>query len=415
MNFEIITQQPSTNLNLHEENSTYVTNDGNSINTHEEQSETESQIKASIENGLAAGNQILHQHYCHIGHRHTIIPSYANIKNEILCSNKESEIIDVPKPIKYLDFSQKLPCPSPDCHVRCTNNKSLLKHINCFNHQTVTVYICIRCEAPAFDSMDSLTEHLLQNHRSADLHTCSICNKYFFYTSSYEEHLDLHVRKTTANHKCSICNKSFRTKANLKTHEHSHKTHEKILHCKSCNSQFNYASNLTKHVKKYHRTTLVRIINKPDKLHKHSCSFCSAIFMKLSSLIQHELTNHNKKPSENPDFNINVTYSCVSQCGRAYSKKSNLNKHTKNCAQYMLAFYGHTFLSCSYCKATFCHQEHLDLHTKLARTEHSDTDAVFYKINEHTRYLCLKCGKTYPSKLILTTHKPKCTNTCQQK
>ena len=243
------------------------------------------------------------------------------------------------------------------CNHTFDETENLKKHL--YGHietKTKPSLTCQLCDLTFPDQL-SITEHVLQVHKSEDPNTCAVCNKEYSTPRKYKKHMLTHV----TNHRyicevcskncpspsklqrhllshtgqkpylCVICSRQFSTAGNLKKHSLIH-TGEKSYTCDKCCKQFSQAGNLREHMLTHsdqrqwscdicqaefkspaRLKTHTRLVHIGDK--RHTCEICSKSFVEQSKLRRHMLSHSGEKPH------------ICSHCGLGFSTAGNLKKH----------------------------------------------------------------------------------------
>lgn len=145
--------------------------------------------------------------------------------------------------------------------------------------QTDYIYECDHCRA-VYDKKPSLRIHIVQKHLNVLPFVCQTCGK----RTSTLTHLKSHAKTHESGRniqKCH-CGAKFRTALGYKLHLRIH-SGDKPYKCSLCDENFLSASRRLDHVKRRHQTS--REIS-------HSCSECSAKFVRPWELKKHYLNIH---------------------------------------------------------------------------------------------------------------------------
>ncbi|XP_026149226.1 zinc finger protein 184 isoform X2 [Mastacembelus armatus] len=134
------------------------------------------------------------------------------------------------------------------------------------------------------------------------------------------------------------------------------------------------------------------------------CGYCGRIFKFLSQFVIHQRIHTGERP-----------FKC-SECGKGFSKNSNLNLHLKTHRK------SNIYQKCPFCKIKFSCSEyasHMKMHgQKLDQDSENDTLEKQEKVNNHEnsqghtpvspekreRKVCQYCGKTFPFQSALIRH-----------
>ncbi|XP_071398301.1 zinc finger protein ZFMSA12A-like [Centroberyx affinis] len=271
-------------------------------------------------------------------------------------------------------------------------------------------------------------------------HKCPQCGKCFIYRSQVIRHLRTHKsRRTTFKatgapeqhgqsgrhddephppeaHSCFQCGADFRTKAELTSHQRSHRARP-LYHCVQCDRRFRLLSSLTNHKQTHHR------------LPSLPCPVCGAPFSSQARLLRHLQTH----PAEGAE----PRYTCRF-CDRTFTGVTQLRIHQRShtprsfrCEQCHKAFGTAAGLQahrashsaerrflCSHCGKRFRTRDGLEGHLRTHTGERPHrcpycpkAFAALAGLNVHVRrhtgerpYVCTVCGKGWPSGGDLQKH-----------
>lgn len=201
-------------------------------------------------------------------------------------------------------------------------------------------------------SRPCLLEQHIRSHKDERPFLCTVpgCNKAFLRDSHLKTHILSHsVEKPLY---CSFCGKGFNTNQHLNRHE---RTHVPSVRCtfQGCNEAFRRASQLRKHVSKFHTFRK-----------EHICPYCPREFDLRSRLEAHIKKTHSKMPS----------YHCGNDgCSETFSSWQELQAHIK---------VSHKTITC-YCGQKFSSEVILAEHMK---TVHSNQPNIVAPANQQNVY-----------------------------
>ena len=176
--------------------------------------------------------------------------------------------------------------------------------------------------------------HIERNHEKVVNHTCGICNKGFYKSSDYKNHLNNH--SGTKKYSCEECGKGFSHVSNLNRHKRIH-TNEKPYVCQDCGKRFNQTSTLNNHAKIHSANVFGQCPECPKKfktgrvLLKHlrtAHMYSSDNLKKVASnsiLFSHKKYMKLLTPTDNKEKFSKSFYCEV--CGKQFSFKHQLKLH----------------------------------------------------------------------------------------
>ncbi|XP_010226024.1 PREDICTED: transcriptional repressor CTCFL [Tinamus guttatus] len=194
------------------------------------------------------------------------------------------------------------------CSYASKDTYKLKRHM--VTHSGEKPYECYVCQA-RFTQSGTMKIHILQKHgENVPKYQCPHCSTFIARKSDLGVHLrNLHSYMAVAI-KCSYCEAVFHERYALTQHKKTHRN-EKRFKCDQCS----YACKQERHLVVHKRT---HTGEKP-----FSCLCCSKSFRRKQLLTVHFRKHHdsNFKPP---------VYECP-ECGKGYSRWSNMHKHAENC------------------------------------------------------------------------------------
>lgn len=210
------------------------------------------------------------------------------------------------------------------------------------------------------DSEPTIVATSTTNTSTVKLYKCPTCD----YTSKYNNHLKIHIRRHNGErpYKCDQCPKAFSCISHLQRHARSVHVNLKILKCKECPKRFNDKSSLNLHVQRKH------LGYKAPK--KFKCLVCLLRVQSKTYLEKHLRSHTLEKP-----------FSC-SKCSRAFSLKSNLDRHSRDVKCLTASSVNKTekptkddkrksVHKCEVCSKTYQRQEYLTRHLRSHTVTHT--------------------------------------------
>lgn len=239
--------------------------------------------------------------------------------------------ISMDKMMEFLQSKKVYRCSYPDCSAYFDRPYRLAQHI--LAHNNIRPYQCkeLNC-GKAYTNKSHLDRHLRTMHVPQEkdvVYSCSKCLKPFANRQNLKRHL-----KT--GHKiefsCELCDMRFKKKNLLSTHMYQHtgikafscekcsesfvslylkkrhmRNHIKMYTCQQCGVEFNHWSKYQKHLKTDHQK------------YEYICNECGRSFKQRCHLVRHIKRHTDTTPR---------TFTCqYENCGRSYSRNSNLKQH----------------------------------------------------------------------------------------
>ncbi|XP_072235297.1 uncharacterized protein [Leuresthes tenuis] len=267
---------------------------------------------------------------------------------------------------------------------------------------------------PSSSEVTANALHSISHNSQRVAHRCPQCGKCFIYRSQVIRHLRTNrscasaLSTTTTRavttlsqpgeprppgprpprtHTCFQCNAAFRTKAELLSHQRTHRARP-VYQCSRCDKAFHHLSSLTNH-KQTHLDKGGFTCSRCDKVFESAkerdahrlqhrlpdltCSVCEQTFSSQTLLLRH-LQTHSVEGAE-------LCYSCRF-CDQSFPGVTQLRIHQRT----------HTFRSyrCDQCNKTYGSLAGLQSH----RASHSS----------ESRFLCPQCGKRFKTRDGLEGH-----------
>ncbi|XP_074521103.1 uncharacterized protein LOC141786247 isoform X2 [Halichoeres trimaculatus] len=257
--------------------------------------------------------------------------------------------------------------------------------------------------------------HSISHNSQRVAHRCPQCGKCYIYRSQVIRHLrtsrscssgvasgavnlmsqpvgqvqepHLPVPRPPRTHSCFQCNAVFKTKAELMSHQRSHRTRP-VYQCNTCDREFHHLSSLSNH-KQTHLDS-----------GGFSCSRCDKVFETAKERDAHRLTH---RP---PDLTCTV-------CEQAFSSQTQLLRHLQTHS----VEGAEPCYNCRFCDQTFKGVTQLRIHQRshTSRSFQCDQCSKSYGsltgLQSHrashsaeSRFLCAQCGKRFKTRDGLEGH-----------
>uniref|UniRef100_A0A669E9W3 C2H2-type domain-containing protein n=2 Tax=Oreochromis TaxID=8139 RepID=A0A669E9W3_ORENI len=241
---------------------------------------------------------------------------------------------------------------------------------------------CFQCNA-MFKTKAELLSHQ-RTHRARPIYHCVQCDKEFHHLSSLTNHKQTHLDK--GGFTCSRCNKVFESAKERDAHRLQHRLPD--LTCTMCDQTFSSQTRLLRHLQT-HSVEGAKL--------RYNCRFCDQTF------------------SGRPLKPVNPTNSdrfLCSQCGKRFKTRDGLEGHLRTHT-------GERPYRCPYCSKDFTALAGLNVHVRRHTGERPYVCTVCGKgwpsggdLQKHMRthtgerpYVCQDCGKAFSISCHLTEHR----------
>ncbi|XP_069577362.1 zinc finger protein 271-like isoform X1 [Brachyistius frenatus] len=247
----------------------------------------------------------------------------------------------------------------------------------------VKVHSCFQCNA-GFKTKAELLSHQ-RTHRARPVYHCGQCDKEFHHLSSLTNHKQTHLDK--GGFTCSRCDKVFESAKERDAHRLQHRLPD--LTCTVCDQTFGSQTQLLRHLQTHS-------VEGADPC--YNCRFCDQTFSGVTQLRIHQRTHTFR------------SYQC-DQCSKTYGSLTGLHSHRASHST-------ESRFLCSQCGKRFKTRDglegHLRTHTgeRPYRCPYCPKDfTALAGLNVHVRrhtgerpYVCTVCGKGWPSGGDLQKH-----------
>ncbi|XP_073842843.1 uncharacterized protein isoform X1 [Musca autumnalis] len=263
------------------------------------------------------------------------------------------------------------------CNERFATQIGLDKHYY-WKHseaQTPTEHKCEICGI-YFKKVVYLQIHIRKKHPSSidAEYICKICNERFTTRRGRDKHFyRMHpVVQTSAEHKCEICGSCYLDSRTLQTHirkKHPSSIDSEYI-CQICNQRFTTQRGVDSHLYQKHRTVT-----------EHKCEICGICFKEASNLQKHIRKQH---PSS-----IDTEYICEI-CNQRFPTQSGLGRHSYRMHPVAQTSAEH---KCEICGS--CYLESRTLRSHIRKKHPSSID---------TEYICEICNQRFTTRRGLDKH-----------
>ncbi|XP_029371908.1 zinc finger protein 184-like isoform X2 [Echeneis naucrates] len=249
--------------------------------------------------------------------------------------------------------------------------------------RAIRTHSCFQCNA-VFRTKAELLSHQ-RSHRARPVYQCGQCDKEFHHLSSLTNHKQTHLDR--GGFTCSRCDKVFESAKERDAHRLQHRLPN--LTCTVCEQTFSSQTQLLRHL----QTHSVEGVEP-----SYSCRFCEQTFSGVTQLRIHQRTHTFR------------SYQC-DQCNKTYGSLTGLHSHRASHS-------AESRFLCPQCGKRFKTRDglegHLRTHTgeRPYRCPYCPKDfTALAGLNVHVRrhtgerpYVCTVCGKGWPSGGDLQKH-----------
>lgn len=283
------------------------------------------------------------------------------------------------------DGQSRVPLACVHCGARFKDKSLWKKHIR---NGECTVYIACDLCTDKFLSMQHFNDHALAVHAGSFDHT----------TDNQSKNVD--GRPTD----CPICGKKNSNYPNLVKHLKIIHNEEKPHYCQHCDSKYEQAADLNKHIYMEHSDKTLTVQNsEPDmslvkeeaEEYHYSCTECNAIFETVDAWTDHQVAEHNQvahhcdqcekkflRPSElaeHKNTHLRVKFYPCSVCSNSYSTPQKLSEHVQQSHPGASAYASaETEFFCDICIRSFksrqAYSNHMRIHAKVPTTNRRPGD-----------------------------------------
>uniref|UniRef100_A0A8C4H0U9 C2H2-type domain-containing protein n=1 Tax=Dicentrarchus labrax TaxID=13489 RepID=A0A8C4H0U9_DICLA len=238
---------------------------------------------------------------------------------------------------------------------------------------------CFQCNA-IFRTKAELLSHQ-RSHRARPVYQCGQCDKEFHHLSSLTNHKQTHLDK--GGFTCSRCDKVFESAKERDAHRLQHRLPD--LTCTVCDQTF---------------MTQLRIHQRTHTFRSYQCDQCSKTYGSLTGLHSHRASH-----------TAESRFLCP-QCGKRFKTRDGLEGHLRTHT-------GERPYRCPYCPKDFTALAGLNVHVRRHTGERPYVCTVCGKgwpsggdLQKHMRthtgerpYVCQDCGKAFSISCHLTEHR----------
>ncbi|KAL0841888.1 hypothetical protein ABMA28_014124 [Loxostege sticticalis] len=312
-------------------------------------------------------------------------------------------VLEEPKDnkVQYKDIFNARSYACKLCPAKFQLKQFIMKHVLDVHEdgQSRVPLHCVHCRARFKDK--SLIKKHIRNGECTVIISCELCSEKFVNIQEFNDHaLAVHAgsfdQGSDNQNKCvdgrptdcPICGKKNSSYPNLVKHLKIIHSEEKPHYCQHCDSKFEQATDLNKHIYMEHsdRSLGVQSIEPDMSLVKeeaeeyhYSCTECNAIFETVDAWTDHQVAEHNQ-----------VAHHC-DQCDKKFLRPSELAEH-KN-THLRVKFY-----PCSVCTNSYSTPQKLSEHVQQA---HPGAGAL---ASMETEFYCDICIRSFKSRQAYSNH-----------
>ncbi|XP_075969341.1 uncharacterized protein LOC142972268 isoform X2 [Anticarsia gemmatalis] len=308
---------------------------------------------------------------------------------------------DEPKEIKvqYKDIFNARSYACKLCPAKFQLKQFIMKHVLDTHEdgQSRVPLCCVHCRA-RFKDKSLLKKHIRKGDCTVYV-ACDLCPEKFANMQDFNDHaLAVHAGSFESDSQskcvdgrptdCPLCGKKNSSYPNLVKHLKIIHNEEKPHYCQHCDSKYEQAADLNKHIYMEHSDrTLGMPNNEPDmsivkeeaEEYHYSCTECNAIFETVDAWTDHQVAEHNQ-----------VAHHC-DQCDKKFLRPSELAEH-KN-THLRVKFY-----PCSVCANSYSTPQKLSEHVQQA---HPGVGALAAADSE---FFCDICIRSFKSRQAYSNH-----------
>ncbi|XP_072943991.1 uncharacterized protein [Epargyreus clarus] len=287
------------------------------------------------------------------------------------------------------------------CPAKFQLKQFIMKHVLDVHEdgQSKVTLACVHCGSRFKDK--GLWKKHIRNGECTVYISCDLCSEKFVNMQDFSDHaLAVHAGSCDLSDSqskcvdgrptdCPICGKKNSSYPNLVKHLKIIHNEEKPHYCQHCDSKFEQAADLNKHIYMEHsdRSLGVQISTEPDmslvkeeaEEYHYSCTECNAIFETVDAWTDHQVAEHNQ-----------VAHHC-DQCEKKFLRPSELAEH-KN-THLRVKFY-----PCNVCSNSYSTPQKLSEHVQQAHPGSSAYNSL------EAEFFCDICIRSFKSRQAYSNH-----------
>ncbi|CAG4908539.1 unnamed protein product [Colias eurytheme] len=318
---------------------------------------------------------------------------------------------DEPKDVKvqYKDIFNARSYACKLCPAKFQLKQFIMKHVLDVHEdgQSRVHLACVHCRSRFKDK--NLWKKHIRNGECTVYIACDLCSETFRNMQDFNEHaLAIHAGSFDPDNQnkcvdgrpsdCPICGKKNSGYPNLVKHLKIIHNEEKPHYCQHCDSKYELATDLNKHIYMEHSDKVLGVqSSEPDmslvkeetEEYHYSCTECNAIFETVDAWTDHQVAEHNQiahhcdqcekkflRPSElaeHKNSHLRVKLYPCSICSNSYSTPQKLSEHVQQTHPGMGIGAGETEFFCDICVRSFKSRQafsnHMRIHAKVPSTK----------------------------------------------
>ncbi|XP_039746495.1 zinc finger protein 91-like isoform X2 [Pararge aegeria] len=373
---------------------------------------------------------------------------------------------DEPKDTKvqYKDILNARSYACKLCPAKFQLKQFIMKHVLDVHEdgQSRVPHSCVHCGL-RFKEKNIGKKHIRNGDCTVYI-ACDLCSEKFLNMQDFNEHaVAVHAGNFDPDSQskcvdgrptdCPICGKKNSSYPNLVKHLRAIHNEEKPHHCQHCDTKYEQAGELNKHIYMEHSDRMLgmaptepdmSLVKEEAEEYHYSCTECNAIFETVDAWTDHQVAEHNQvahhcdqcekkflRPSElaeHKNTHLRVKYYPCNMCSNSYSTPQKLSEHAQQVHPGAPTRNFDTEFYCDICVRSFksrqAYSNHMRIHSKVPTTNRKPGEPKgfspqiigkpirqfsmqpgFSPFVPNAPYCCDICGKGFMHKKNIWKHK----------